>query len=188
MKKTTVPVLAVATALFAFASSAQAQDASTPKLYGELGYTQLSAKASDGVDALKFSPSAVSGVFGYQFMPWLAVEGQVGIGASKGKIKLNGADTGVNGKVKSTAGVFLKPSVAVSDSIDLFGRVGWVHTELELSAGGVSNTGRGSDIAYGVGANFNFSKTSYVQASWMNYYKKDGLKVDGFAVAYGMRF
>lgn len=186
MNKTTVSTLVSIAAVFAFAS-AHAQEV-TPKLYAEIGYTQLNAKDADAGSSTKFSPKAVTGVFGYQFTPNMAVEGLLGFGAGKGKVKFNGMDTGVDGKVKTAVGVFFKPSVAVSDSIDLFGRVGWVRTELELSAAGVSASDSGNDLAYGVGASFNLSKTSYVQASWTNYYKKDGLKIDGFAVAYGMRF
>lgn len=43
-------------------------------------------------------------------------------------------------------------------------------------------------MAYDVGANLHLSKASYLQFNWMNYYKKDGLKVDGVALAYGFRF
>lgn len=172
MNKTTHTLLATATAFFAL-SSAHAQEAA-PKLYAEVGYTQMNARASDGVTSLKFSPKAVTGVFGYQFTPNMAVEGMLGFGADS--------------KVKSAVGVFFKPSVAVSESIDLFGRLGWVHSELELSAAGVSMTDKGSDLAYGVGANFNLSKSSYIQANWMTYYMKDQFKIDGFNVAYGFRF
>jgi hypothetical protein len=186
MNKTTLTLLAAATALFAL-SSAHAQEAA-PKLYGELGYTQLNIKESDPIGPIKFSPKALTGVFGYQFAPHMAVEGMLGINAGKGNVKFNGAATGVDGKLKTALGVFFRPSVSVSDSIDLFGRIGWVHGELELSAPGVSASERDDSLAYGVGANFNLSKTSYIQTNWMNYYKKDGVKIDGFTVAYGVRF
>lgn len=188
MKKITVSMLVAATALVAV-SSARAQDTS-PKMYAEIGYTQLAAKEADPLGSIKFSPKAVTGAFGYQFTPNMAVEGMLDFGAGKGKVKFNGVDTGMDGKVKTAVGVFLKPSVAVSDSINLFGRIGWVHSQLELSSPGFSDSQNDTDtdIAYGVGGNFNLSKTSYIQASWMNYYKKDGFKIDGFTVAYGMRF
>lgn len=186
MKKAVAFALSAVTVLCVLAP-AHAQDAN-PQLYAEIGYTQLNAKETFGANTAKFSPSAISGVVGYQFTPNLAVEGLVGFGAGKGDIKVNGVDSTVDGKVKNAIGVFFKPSFAVSDSIDLFGRIGWVRTELEVSAAGVSVSDSGNDVAYGVGANFNLSKTSYIQANWMNYYKKDGLKVDGFTVAYGMRF
>lgn len=36
--------------------------------------------------------------------------------------------------------------------------------------------------------NLNLTKTSYVQANWMSYYKEDGLKAQGVALAYGVRY
>lgn len=186
MNKTSLSLFAAVTALLG-ASCVHAQDAA-PRMYAEFGYTQFQAKGNDGVNSVKFSPAAVTGMLGYQFTPNLAMEGLIGLGAGEGKVKLNGVQTGVMGAMNKTVGLFFKPSVAVSDRIDLFARVGWVHAELELSAAGVSRTSSGSGGAYGVGANFNVSKTSYIQASWMNYYKKDGIKIDGFNVAYGFRF
>lgn len=186
MKKTTVSILAVATALFA--STAVHAQVAAPKMYAEIGYTQLSVKESDPMGAIKFSPQVLTGLFGYQITPNIAVEGLLGFGAGKDELKLGSASSGVQGKVKNAVGVFFKPSVAVSDSIDLFGRIGWVRSEMELSAPGVSMSESDSDIAYGFGANFNLSKTSYIQANWMNYFKKDGVKIDGLTVAYGIRF
>lgn len=186
MNKTTLSAIAALSAFFMLAP-AHAQTA-TPSMYAEFGYTQYNAKESDSGDTLKFSPAAVTGVIGYQFTPNIAVEGLFGLGASEGKIKLNGVKTGVKGQVTKVVGVYFKPSIAVSDSIDLFARIGWAHTELEISVPGASTTDSDNGASYGVGANFNISKTSYIQASWMNYYKKDGFKIDGINVAYGFRF
>lgn len=186
MNKTTLSAFAVLTALFA-AVPAHAQTAA-PKMYAEFGYTQYNAKDSDSIDSIKFSPGAVTGTLGYQFTPNIAVEGLFGLGAGEGKIKLNGVKTNVKGQVTKAVGLYFKPSLAVSDRVDLFARIGWAHTELEMSVPGASVTESDNSASYGVGANFNISKTSYIQASWMNYYKNDGFKIDGFNIAYGFRF
>lgn len=186
MKTTTLSLFAAVTALFAL-QPAHAQDAA-PRMYAEIGYTQFNAKESDSLDSLKFSPAGVAGVIGYQLLPNIAVEGMVGLGAGEDKIKVNGERTEVKGHINNALGLFFKPSIAVSDRIDLFARVGWVRAELELSTPGFSVTDSGSGVAYGIGANFSLSKTSYIQANWMNYYKKDGFKIDGINVAYGFRF
>lgn len=167
--------------------SAHAQNADS-KLYAEIGYTQLNVNITDGVDSLKFSPVAFSGVLGYQLMPNVALEGFLGLGADGGRVKYNGVKTSIKGQVKNALGVFVRPSFAVSDNLNLFARVGWVRSELELSTSSASLSLRDNDVAYGFGANFSLSKNSYVQASWMNYFKKDGFKADGFTVAYGHRF
>lgn len=187
MKKIVVRALVAAAAPLLAMACAHAQE-STSNLYAEIGYTHLNARDNDSTGTYKVSPSAVSGVFGYQFTPNIAVEGLVGLGAGKGKVKLNSVDTADEAKLKSAVGVFFKPSVAVSDSLDLFARVGWVRSRLDGTFGSVSRSQSDTDIAYGIGANFNLSKAAYIQAGWTNYYKKEGFKVDGATVAYGVRF
>lgn len=189
MKKTTLSALAAATALFASASvHAQRAQTFNPSVYAEIGYTHSNVKISDGADTVKFSPGAVSGVFGYKFTPNLSVEGLLGLGMGKDNITLNGVDSGVDGKVKSTFGVFLRPSFDINENVELFGRVGWVRSKVEISDSTSSANGSDTDFAYGIGANFNLSNTTYIQAGWMQYLNKDGAKIDGLNVSYGMRF
>lgn len=189
MKNAHAAFLAAASVALTMASAqAQTQPNASPKMYAEIGYAALNVKATDGADTAKASPGVVTGVLGYQFLPNLAVEGLVGLAAGKAGVKVNGVANGVDVKVSSALGVFIKPSMAVSDSIDLFARAGWLHTTLKISEGPFSESDSDNNFAYGLGANFHLSKTSYIQANWMNYYKKDGVKIDGFALAYGMRF
>ncbi len=189
MKKLHAVFLVAASTTLAMASAqAQTQSNAPSNMYAEIGYAALNLKATDGADSAKATPGVVTGVFGYQFSPNLAVEGLVGLGAGKAGVKENGVPNGVDVKVSSALGVFIRPSVAVSDSIDLFARAGWLRTTLKISEGAYSESDSDNSFAYGLGANFNLSKTSYIQANWMNYYKKDGVKVDGIALAYGMRF
>lgn len=189
MKKAHAAVFAAASLVFATGSAqAQTQANAPTKMYAEFGYAALNLKETDGANSAKASPGVVTGVVGYQFMPNLAVEAFVGLGAGKAGVKVNGVPNGVDVKVTNALGVFVKPSVSVSESIDLFARAGWLRTTLKISEGPFSESDNDNSFAYGAGANFNLSKTSYIQASWMNYYKKDGLKVDGIALAYGMRF
>lgn len=172
-------------------STAHAQStapADNPRMYAEIGYASADFKISDGVDSLKASPSLVSGTFGYQFHPNFAVEGFLGLGAGKGGVKFNGVSMPANVKLGTMIGVFARPSLALGDSVELFGRVGWVDTELKTSAFGMSASERDSSLAYGIGANFNLSKTSYLQASWTSFYKKHDTKIEGLGLAYGMRF
>lgn len=189
MKKTYTALLAAAFTTLSLASAqAQTQSDAPSKTYAEIGYVSMNLKETRGADTAKVSPGVVTAVFGYQFSPNLAVEGLVGLGAGKAGVKENGVPNGVDVKVSSALGVFIRPSVAVSDSIDLFARAGWLRTTLKISDGPFSDSDSDNSFAYGLGANFNVSKTSYIQANWMHYYKKDGLKIDGFALAYGMRF
>ena len=57
-----------------------------------------------------------------------------------------------------------------------------------LSSAGESVSDSGQDVAYGIGANVNLSRTSYLQASWTSHYDDDGVKLEGLGVAWGMKF
>ena len=196
MKKQTAIVL-IATTMGGIAS-VHAQEASS-RLYAEIGYTKSRYTENDPDPVLpstiKLRPGAVSGIVGYQFMPNWAVEGLVGIGVGSGKVKatLDGDDVpnDAKAKVKYTLGWFIKPSFAVNERVELFGRLGWVRQKLEVSVPTETATVSTAGVAYGVGANFNLSKKSYIQASWMTYFE-DNKPVHrttrGVTVAYGMRF
>ena len=180
---------ALVSALFVVvAASSQAQTQSESKLYGEVGYAATHVKETDGSDIYKAKPGVVTGIVGYQFHPNLSVEGFLGLGAKSSELELNGAPTGFNVKTKNTLGVFLRPSVKVSDEVELFARLGYLHSKISVSdaSGSVSTTG--NSVAYGLGGNVYLSKNAYLQLNWTNYYKKDGVKIDGIGLAYGFKF
>jgi Outer membrane protein beta-barrel domain len=182
---------ALAAAVFSIAAAgaqAQTQTQVPSKLYGEIGYAAIGLDANDGVDNIKARPGAITGVIGYQLHPNVAVEGFLGLGLTKDEIDLNGSPSGVDAKINNTYGFFIKPGVKVTDNVELFARLGYLRTKLTLSAGGVSVSDTDTGAAYGLGVNLNLSKTSYVQANWMSYYKEDGVKARGVALAYGVRF
>jgi hypothetical protein len=166
----------------------QAQTQADPKLYAEIGYAATTFKVEDAADQFKAKPALLTGIVGYQIHPNVAVEGLLGLGAKSSEIKWNGAATGVNVKINNTMGVFVRPSVKVSDEVELFARLGYLRSKLTLSDafGSVSDTDNG--VAYGLGGNVYLYKTSYLQLNWTSYYNKDDVKINGLGVAYGMRF
>jgi len=76
----------------------------------------------------------------------------------------------------------------VSESVELFGRLGFVRSQLKLSLGGLTESASDTGLAYGFGANFHLTKSSYLQASWTSHYDDDGLKLEGLGLAWGMKF
>jgi hypothetical protein len=84
--------------------------------------------------------------------------------------------SGIDIKVGTGVGFFTRASVNVSDDLQLFGRLGWQHSRLKFSDATGSDSDSGSDLAYGFGANYNLSKSSYLQASWMSYYNKNSTR------------
>ena len=184
MKKILFASLAAATA-FSFAGAAHAEGADAP-LYFELGYSKLSVKSS--ALSLKASPGALTGLVGYQVNNNLSFEGLLAFGAGGSEAKINGVGSGVDMKVGTGLGFFARASTNLTDDLQVFGRLGWQRSHLKLSDATGSDSDSGSDLAYGFGANYNLSKSSYLQASWMSYYNKNSTKISGFGLSYGIRF
>ena len=151
------------------ATAAQAQN-----MYGEVGYTGLDYKAS----GLKASPGMVRGLIGYEITPQLAVEGMVGLNAKSDTV------SGSTLKLDNTIGVFGKAQLPVSDAFKLYGRVGVARTSLKL--GGVSDTSTG--LAYGAGATYDLSKTTYLNLDYTRYQDKDSKTLGGITAGVGFRF
>jgi len=61
---------------------------------------------------------------------------------------------------------FLIGSLPASESVDLFGKVGYVSWDAEISAPGVSESDDGSDLAVGIGAAFHTSDTFSILGEW----------------------
>jgi outer membrane protein X len=177
MKKITRIVCASALALAA-ASTAQAQS------YVEGAYTPTTIKG-DGESA-KLKPAMLTGVLGYGLHPNLAVEGMLGLGVKK--------DTFVDGdglnsfKYKSAYGIYLKPRYQVNQDLEVFARIGYAQSRTQISWNGGSMTDREGSGSWGFGGNYAIDKNLYLTASYMNFHKKDGIKINGFNLGAGYKF
>lgn len=181
-----LPMLAAA--LFTLTAQAQSQ---TPELntpwFAEVGYTALSFKGHSDDLHVKVSPSVLTLAGGYHVHPNLAMEGMVGLGIKKADIAFNGQNTGATAKA-SYFGIFVRPTWEVTDGVDVFGRIGYVRTRLNFQVPGSSMSESEGSLALGLGLNVAVAPQSYVQASWTQIYKKDGIRGAGFGLAYGMKF
>jgi outer membrane autotransporter protein len=81
----------------------------------------------------------------------------------------------------------VKPKYDINN-FELFGRLGWARTKVNVSGPGVDASGTGNDFAYGVGVNYNFNPRTYVGLDYMSYHDKDSVKVNGVTVSVGYRF
>ncbi len=169
--------IAVTTALaLVGATAAQAQ------FYVEGAYTPTSIK----VDGDKLKPAMLTGVVGYGLHPNLAVEGMLGLGVKKDTFIDEDGENSV--KYKSAYGIYLKPRYQLSQDIEVFARVGYSQVKAKVSwAGGSSSDSEGS-TSWGFGGNYAIDKNLYLTASYMNFYKKDGVKIDGFNLGVGYKF
>lgn len=181
-----LPMLAAA--LFTLTAQAQSQ---TPELntpwFAEVGYTALSYKEQFAGDEYTIRPGVLTLAGGYRVHPNLSLEGLVGLSIKSSNVKMNGSDTGVTAKLPYF-GLFVRPTVQVSEGVDVFGRLGYVRSRLDMKGPLGSTSGSEGSFAWGLGLNVDVSTQSYVQATWTQTYKKDGIRIAGFGLAYGMKF
>lgn len=177
--------IAATAALLTLGTAAQAQQMNSPTspLYGELGYTFLSAKGN-GVDA---NPGAIRGIIGYDVHPLVSVEGMLAFSAKKDNF--NDGTENIDLKLQHAYGVFVKPKFSPTNNIEVFGRLGWVHSKIE-GCGSISGCGSATDsgAAYGAGVNYRFNPKMHVGLDYVRYSKNDGVRVDGVTLAFGYRF
>jgi opacity protein-like surface antigen len=152
-------------------------------MYGELCYTFLNMHAQGAT----FSPGALRGIFGYDFHPSFAVEGMLGgnVANDSGTVTINGITTSTSAKMDYMYGIWVKPKYLYNQA-ELFARLGWAHTKLELSPAGFSSRSEShDDFAWGLGANFRFNPNAYVGLDWMRYSNQSDKRVDGWTLSVG---
>ena len=172
--------IAVTTALALAGAAAHAQ------FYVEGAYNATQIHV-DGVN-MKLKPSALSGIVGYDLHPNFAVEGMLALGAGSDSAMIPGDNVALTAKYKSAYGVYAKPRYQLTPELEVFARLGYLKSKLEFSAAGYSESGSGSSTSWGLGGNYAIDKQLYLTASYMNFYKKDGLKIDGFNLGVGYKF
>ena len=180
MKLKLIPLAASAAAVLC-AGAVQAQQLAAPRTpwNAEIGYSWLDVRESSlGFHA---NPQAIRGIVGYSFHPNLAVEGMAAFGTH------GDSDQGVDVKLRSAYGVFLKPKYDLGN-FEVFGRVGYARTNARVSALGVSASGSDNDFAWGAGAAYNINPRTYVSVDYMRLDNKNSTRVDGWTLNLGYRF
>ena len=175
------PLAACAAAVF-FAGAAQAQQytaAPVSPWNAEIGYSWMGVHGGDlGLDT---NSQALRGIVGYSFHPNIAVEGMAAFGTHGGN------DGGVDVKLHSSYGVFLKPKFDWNN-FEVFGRLGWARTDVRASALGLSADRTDNDFAWGAGAAYNINPRTYVSVDYMRLDNKHSTRVDGWTLNLGYRF
>ena len=116
---------------------------------------QAGVQFEDTIEGVDFDYDADStgfkGILGWRFLDWLAVEGNyVDLGSGDDRVAGEKIETDVSGVSLSLVG-FLPIG-----PVDLFARVGAVNWEADLESPttGLSASDDGTDLTYGVGAQF----------------------------------
>ena len=169
MKTLLLTSAAALTALGA-ASTASAQTVDSPVNLG-VGYTYVDA---DGVD---FDALTLRG--GYDFTPYLGIEGEALIGL--GDEDVGGFDASLDYGL----GAFAKAQYPLADNFSIFGRLGYVWAE-------VSVDGLGSDsedgVGYGAGVEYAFNGANAIRGEYTRYDFEGNAEADGWSVSYVRRF
>lgn len=177
--------LLVLLTLASLSAVSYAQSASDKPLYVELGYSTLKIKDSD-VPGLSFDNAVATGIVGYKFHPNLAGELFLATGVSDDSITYLGQR--ITSEVKSSYGLFLKPTFMVTKQLELFGRVGFTRSEVEYTVVTTRTSETETSFAYGAGLNYHVTDTVYGQAAYMSYYDKNGTDARGLLLGIGIKF
>lgn len=177
---------------FATASAtALAQTTTAPRtdtashLYGELGYSMVDIE-DDRLPGYSSDNDMLSAIIGYRFHPNVSGELFLGTGLSTQDEAYGG--TTVRSKIDSSYGLFVRPSMMMSNQFEAFGRIGFLRNDLNVSGAGAAGSDSSTSAAYGVGVNWHFTPAMYGQLSYMSFHDKDETQADGYTLGLGMRF
>jgi len=145
--------------------------------YGAIRYEEAGAYATPGVGTLRF---------GVNFDKNLSAEFMVGTTITNATGYLG--VTPITIKYDSIYGAYLKAKTEVAPNFDLYARLGFVHASISASVPGATLSAGGSDLSYGIGAQFGFSPTVYGLVDYMSYYSKDGITAKGPSIGLGLKF
>lgn len=174
MKKIHLIAIVSLAILSATGVQAQSRTAADNGYYGEVGYSPVDVSGAGG----GASPHAIRFLIGTELNKNLGLEATYTTTYSKDS-RL-GYDASFSGM-----GIFLKPKMALTESTEVFARVGAVRADITASTGG-SHTG--TDMAYGLGIQTNFTKTVYGQLDYMQSYDRDSVAAKGYTLSVGTRF
>lgn len=156
-----------ATALTAFAASAQAQDSNV--------------YINAGVQTFEFDTYNVVGRVGYNFTENFGIEGE-------GSIGVIGDDVdGIDFDTKWSLGGYLVGRVPVSEQFDLFARAGYTTVNVEAEFQGESDDENFDGFAVGGGIQYNFNAMNGVRLGY-TYNDGDGIEADVIDLVYVRKF
>jgi outer membrane immunogenic protein len=165
--KLLIAAAAAATAL-ALAAPASAET------YVNLGYSML--------DDSDVNLGAVTGRLGWKSMTPFGIEGEASFGVNDDEI------AGVKVELNSQWAIYGTATAPVSDTVDLFARIGYGSTDLKASAGSLSANGSDESWNFGVGGQIFFSGDNGVRADYTRMDFDEGGDADVWTISYVRRF
>lgn len=156
--------------------------------YLEVGYLQLSGEVSAFDTATDTDFSVATMQVGVQLHKHLAIEVMLGTGIDGDPIvvpEVGSIETDLN----AVYGLVLKPSVAISDRVSLYGELGYVWYEVEYAlpaelASSLAGTAEFDDGMFGAGIQVDLGEQSYAELGYAAF----GDSVDGVMLSVGVAF
>lgn len=155
-------------------------------LYAGVNYTQADYKESGFATV---TPTALVFKLGKELTPNIAIEGRLGTGLSDDGLTVSGVQLTVD--IDNFYGVYFK-GMLPTGSITPYGLIGFTKSKLTFTGSVPGFTIAGSDsessLSYGVGVDFQLSKTTAINLEYAQLVKGDGYKLNGFSVGVAFRF
>ncbi|WP_296820749.1 porin family protein [Brevundimonas sp.] len=172
-------ILALTTAAAAVAfTAAPAAAQIDPSWYGSVGVANVSAEDTD-VDL-----NAVTGRLGARLNPYFGVEGEASFGLGDESVA-----PGVDAELSHDASAYAVGYYPISNNFEVFGRVGYGTTEIEVSGAGSSVSENEDSLNYGVGAQYFFDGANGVRGDWTRRdFRDDAGEADVWSISYVRRF
>lgn len=177
-------------------------------MYFDIGVASLNTKMSDtGLASagasyatstnarfpnVGFSTSALRTTFGKRVHKNLDVEfmTMMGLSESTDRAFIGNLPLTVGIKLEPSYGLYLKPKAKISDTMEVFGRVGYFRSKytatVKAQGVSVSESGSEGDISLGYGAMINLTNNASLTFDYMHYMNKVDVKTDGFGL--GLKF
>lgn len=171
-------ILLATAALTLIAAPAMAQEPVSP-LTGSIGYTQLDTGGGD--------LGAITGRVGRDFTRNFGVEGEASIGVKDDDITF----AGVDGKIEHDwdAAAYGVAKLPINENLELFGRLGYGTTHVSADLAGVTASGDGESVNYGVGANYFIDGRNGIRADWTRRdFRDNGGETDTYGLSFVRRF
>jgi len=171
-------VLVMTAFLSLFAVPAMAQDGSGPQVYGSIGYAQLSGDQGD--------LGAVTGRLGARFNRHFGAEGEASIGVSDDELPLG--IPGARAELSHDLAAYAVGYLPISPNFELFGRIGYGTTNVEVTASGSATDDSFDGVNYGVGANWFIDGSNGLRGDWTRRDFGDDGDADVWSLSYVRRF
>jgi hypothetical protein len=185
MEKSLKSLLPVAIATTLLTTPVVSHSAARTPMYGAINYLSLDLKDETGT-AGSFDNEALALTLGYNVHKNLAVEGWLGSGVRSDTKPVLGMP--VKADTRDFYLLVLRPQVAITPMIDLYGRLGYMSGKLAVSAGNLTLKERDHDFSYGLGfAFYNNSGLSFT-IDYSQFYDKQDVKVRGLTLGAAMDF